>query len=88
MTNDGKKHGFHVPEAVRDSLLFVLQWLVVTAGIFAWWMALWLAISFFAVNVWHITFAQILRRSIWLTLLCSAAYLLIMLRRDERKRRQ
>ncbi len=87
MTNEGRDD-HHVAESVRDSLLFVLQWLAVTVGIFAWWMGLQLVVSFFAVNVWHVTLEQILWRSIWLTLVCSAAYLLVMLRRDEVKRRR
>jgi hypothetical protein len=88
MTNDPKpKTGFRLPEPVRDSLLFIGQWLIVTVGIFAWWMGLQLVISFFAVNVWQVTFRQILVRSILLTAACSVGYLLVMLRRDEKRRK-
>ncbi len=72
---------------VRSVLGHVLQFLAVTAGIFAWWMGLQLVISFFAVNVWQVTFRQILVRSILLTAACSVGYLLVMLRRDEKRRK-
>ena len=88
MTNDPKeKPGVRIPEPVRDSLLFVGQWLLVTAGIFVWWMALQLVISLFAVNVWHVTFRQILTRSAAATVICGIGYLIVMLRRDEGKRK-
>ena len=77
--------GFRIPEPVRDSLLFVGQWLAVTVGIFAWWMGLQLVLSLFAVNVWRVTFRQILMRSVILTGVCGVAYLFVMLRRDEKK---
>ena len=89
MTNDPKekpaRKGFHIPEPVRDTLLFVGQWLIVTIGIFAWWMGLLLVVSLFAVNVWHITFHQIVIISVIATAVCSAGYLVIMLRRDGKK---
>ena len=87
MTNDPKpKTGFHVPEPVRDSLLFVGQWLLVTAGLFAWWMGLQLVLSLFAVNIWRVTFHQILIRSVIATAMCSVGYLLVMIHRDDMKR--
>ena len=87
MSNDPKpKTGFHLPEPVRDSLLFIGQWLIVTVGIFVWWMGLQLAISVFAVNIWRVTFHQILFRSAILTAVCSLVYLFVMIHRDEKKR--
>ena len=85
-TKGEKGEGFHIPAEVKDTLIFIGQWLVVTVGIFAWWMGLQLIISLFAVNVWHVTFDQILWRSVWLTAACSVGYLVIMIRRERRKR--
>lgn len=89
MTNEPFRkpgRGFHIPEPVKDTLLFVGQWLIVTVGLFAWWMAIQLVISLFLVNVWHVTFRQILTRTVALTAVSSIVYLLVMLRRDEKKR--
>ena len=85
--NEKPAGSFHLPGPVRDTLLFVGQWLLVTAGIFVWWMGLQLALSLFAVNVWHVTLRQIAVRSALLTAACSAGYLIVMVRREEKKRR-
>ena len=66
---------------VRSVLGRVLQFLVVSAGIFAWWMAVLLLVSVFTVNIWHITFTSIGFISLGLTGICSAVYLAVMLRR-------
>ena len=86
MSDREPKPRFRLPEPVRDSLLFIGQWLIVTAGIFAWWMGLQLVISVFAVNVWRVTFHQILMRSVIATGVCALVYLWVMIRRDEKKR--
>ena len=91
MTNEPSRKpqgGFHIPEPVKDSLIFVGQWLIVTIGIFAWWMGMQLVISLFLVNVWRVTFHQILLRGMILTALCSLAYLAVMIRRDEKKQKR
>ena len=75
----------HLPPRLAGALERALQWLAVTAGIFAWWMAMLLLISVFTVNVWRITFEQILRWSILLTVLCSAGYIGVMIRRERKK---
>ncbi|MBR4458914.1 MAG: hypothetical protein IKS31_08145 [Clostridia bacterium] len=80
----GRQGGFHLPPPVRDTLILIGQWTVVTAGIFAWWMGLQLVISLFAVNVWHVTFRQILWRSVVLTALSGAVYLAVILRRGRK----
>ncbi|QTE69029.1 hypothetical protein JNO48_03720 [Clostridiales bacterium] len=66
---------------VRSVLGRVLQFLVVTAGIFAWWMAVLLLVSVFTVNIWHIAFTSIVFISLGLTGICAAVYLAVMLRR-------
>ena len=66
---------------VRSVLGRVLQFLAVTAGIFAWWMAVLLLVSVFTVNVWHIAFTSIVFISLGLTGICAAIYLAVMLHR-------
>ena len=68
----------NLPPKVVSVLGRVLQWLAVTAGCFAWWMAMLLLISLFTVNVWHVTFEQILLWSGVLTAVSGAVYAGVM----------
>ena len=56
-----------------------------TAGFFAWWMAIQLLLSLVLLNIWHVRFTQILFRSIWLTVASGALYVLVMVLREKRK---
>ncbi|MBR0514687.1 MAG: hypothetical protein IJK06_10635 [Clostridia bacterium] len=69
----------------RGTLLRVLQFLVVITGFFLWWMAVFLLVSLFAVNVWSVTWTQIVLLSLGLTVPCAAVYLLVMIRRERKK---
>ena len=66
---------------VRSVLGRVLQFLAVSAGIFAWWMAVLLLVSVFTVNIWHIAFTSIVFISLGLTGVCAAVYLAVMIHR-------
>ena len=62
----------------------LLQFLAVTAGVFAWWMAMFLLVSLFAVNVWSPKWTDLVRWSLILTAVCSLIYLTVMIRRIRR----
>ena len=68
----------NLPPKVVSVLGHILQWLAVTAGCFAWWMAMLLLVSLFTVNVWHVTFEQILKWSGVLTAVSGAVYAGVM----------
>ncbi|MBR6955079.1 MAG: hypothetical protein IKH77_08620 [Clostridia bacterium] len=68
----------NLPPKVVSVLGRILQWLAVTAGCFAWWMAMLLLVSLFTVNVWHVTFEQILLWSGVLTAVSGAVYAGVM----------
>jgi len=69
----------------RGTLLRVLQFLVVIAGFSLWWLAMFLLFSLFSVNVWSVTWTQIVLLSLGLTVPCAAVYLFVMIRRERRK---
>lgn len=71
-----------LPSRVRDVLGQALQFLAVTAGIFAWWLAMLLLVSVFAVNIWKVSFTSVLLYSIVLTAVCAGVYLVVMIRRS------
>ena len=87
MKNDAQKSRsfLHLPPQAVSALLRVGQWLLVTAGFFAWWMAIQLLLSLVLLNIWHVRFTQILFRSIWLTVASGALYVLVMVLREKRK---
>ena len=82
---NNERHAARIPPKLAGPLLRVLQFLAVSAGIFAWWVAMFLLVSLFAVNVWAVTWTQILSRSLLLTAACSAVYLFVMIRREQKK---
>ena len=62
----------------------ILQFVIVTAGFFAWWLSMFLLVSLFALNVWKPKFTDLVLWSLLLTGLSSAVYLVIMIRRNRR----
>ena len=71
-----------LPPRARDILGRTLQFLAITAGIFAWWLSMLLLVSVFTVNIWKVSFTSILFYSIALTAVCAGVYLVIMIRRS------
>ena len=80
-----EQHPVRIPPKMAGAALCVLQFLAVSVGFFAWWVAMFLLVSLIAVNVWSVTWPQILFRSFLLTVACSAVYLFIMIRRGRKK---
>ena len=58
----------------KDIILAILQWLVVTVILFAWWMFMFLLFSIFLLNIWHVTIKQIILYSAILTAVLSILY--------------
>ena len=83
--NSKKDRGIVSIPKKKDTMLRALQFLAVSAGLFAWWMAMLLLISLFAVNIWSVTFTEILFWSLGLTGISAVVYLLIMIRRERKK---
>ncbi len=82
----GEKRGpLGMPPRLVSALERIAQWIAVTAGFFAWWMGMLLLVSLMAVNVWHVTFEQILRWSIILTAVSGAGYAVVMGVRESRR---
>jgi len=64
-------------DAVKD----VLVWVLVTGLAFLYWMAMLLLLSLFLLNVWHVTFEEILRISLILTAVTSVGYIGVLVYR-------
>lgn len=67
----------HAVDAVKD----VLVWVLVTGLAFLYWMAMLLILSLFLLNVWHVTFEEIVRISLVLTAVTSVGYLGVIIYR-------
>ena len=85
MATDGRPGA---PAKWPGMLLRVLQFLVVIAGFFLWWMAMFLLVSLFAVNVWSVRWTQIVLISLGLTIPCTVVYLMVMIRRERKKQQE
>lgn len=84
MTSKRQKMEPHLPPRLIGAGKRLLQWLIVTAGIFLWWLAVLLLFSLILVNTWHVSFDEILKISLLLTVLCSAGYALVIIARQKR----
>ena len=85
MTDRKVRRETALPPKLAGTVLRVLQFLVVSAGFFAWWMAVLLLVSLFAVNVWKVSFTEIVFWSLGLAGVCAVGYLLVMIRREKKK---
>ncbi len=61
-------------EQVIDIVKEFLGWLVVTALSFAYWMFVLLIASLILLNVWHVTFEEIVKYSVILMIITSVCY--------------
>ena len=79
------KSGFggQTTEILKD----ILGWAIVTAAAFAYWMLMLLFASLVLLSYWKVTFEQLLRYGIVLTVISSAVYLVYMIRRKVRENR-
>lgn len=69
---DRKKSG---KETAIDTAKDVLAWIVVTGIAFVYWVAMLLLVSLFLVNVWHVTFEEIVGIAVILAAVTSVVYL-------------
>ncbi|MCC8168020.1 MAG: hypothetical protein LIO37_01590 [Clostridiales bacterium] len=65
----------------RDIVKTILQWAVVSALGFAYWMAMLLLLSIFLLNVWNVKFDDILHIGIVLAVITSIVYAVMLYRR-------
>lgn len=71
MNHEGSKKEIAL-DIVKDFLI----WIVVTGLAFVWWIAVLMIASLILLNVWMVTFKEILRISIVLTIVTSVVYLI------------
>ncbi|MCR4902167.1 MAG: hypothetical protein K6A23_04855 [Butyrivibrio sp.] len=69
---------FHAIDIVK----MVLQWTVVALLSYAYWVAMLLVISLVLLNVWHVSFENILLISGVLAAVTSIVYGVILIRRN------
>ena len=62
-------------ERTVDVVKEMFAWIIITALAFLYWVALLLVFSLILLNVWKVTFDEILNYSIILTVITSVAYL-------------
>lgn len=68
-------------EIAADTAKTTAKWLVVTVLAFAYWLMMLLLASIFLLNVWHVSFVQILIYSGILCAITSAVYAGILVHR-------
>lgn len=81
MNKKNKTEGKNGKEYAVDIVKDILAWLVVTAIAFVYSMAMLLLASLFLVNVWHVTFEEIVNISIVLMVLVSIGYIGVLIYR-------
>lgn len=64
-----------------DIIKDVVSWVVVTGLSYVYWVAMLLLFSLFLLNVWHVTWEQIVRYSIVLMIVTSIGYMITIFRR-------
>lgn len=65
----------------EDVIKSLIQWVLVSACGFAYWMLVLLILSMFLMNIWITTFEKILRYGIILSVITSIVYAGILIRR-------
>lgn len=81
MNKKGKAEGKSGKEYAVDIVKDILAWLVVTVIAFVYSMAMLLLASLFLVNVWHVTFEEIVNISIVLMAIVSVGYIGVLIYR-------
>lgn len=81
MNKKDKAEGKNVKEYAVDIVKDILAWLVVTVIAFVYSMAMLLLASLFLVNVWHVTFEEIVNISIVLMAIVSVGYIGVLIYR-------
>ena len=81
MNKKSKAESKNGKEYAVDIVKDILAWLVVTAIAFVYSMAMLLLVSLFLVNVWHVTFEEIVNISIVLMAIVSVGYIGVLIYR-------
>ncbi|MDE6607089.1 MAG: hypothetical protein K2K54_04945 [Lachnospiraceae bacterium] len=81
MNKKSKAENKNGKEYAVDIVKDILAWLVVTAIAFVYSMAMLLLVSLFLVNVWHVTFEEIVNISIVLMAIVSVGYIGVLIYR-------
>lgn len=81
MNKKDKAEGKNGKEYAVDIVKDILAWLVVTVIAFVYSMAMLLLASLFLVNVWHVTFEEIVNISIVLMAIVSVGYIGVLIYR-------
>lgn len=68
-------------EIAADTAKTVLRWLVFTVLAYAYWFVMLLLFSIFLLNVWKVTFVQILIYAGILCAVCSVGYACVLVHR-------
>lgn len=73
--------GMNKRQIAQDVAKTTAKWLIGTVLAYAYWLFLLLIISIFALNVWHVTFVQILIYSAVLCAVTSVVYGYVLIHR-------
>lgn len=73
--------GMNKRQIAQDVAKTTAKWLIGTVLAYAYWFFLLLIISIFALNVWHVTFVQILIYSAVLCAVTSVVYGYVLIHR-------
>ena len=76
-----KQENSNIKEVVFDLAKNIMMWIVVTACAFLYWMFVLLLISIFLLNIWHVKLEELLLYGTALTIITSAVYAGILIRR-------
>lgn len=73
--------GMSRKQIAMDTAKTTGQWVVVTAFLFAYWMAMLLLASLFLLHVWEVKFVQIVLYAVILTVVSSVIYAFVLVHR-------
>lgn len=65
----------------------IVGWVIVTAAAFVYWMLMLLFASLVLLSYWKVSFEQLLRYGIVLTVISSVVYLVYLIRRKVKENR-
>ncbi|MBR4345736.1 MAG: hypothetical protein IKP75_02195 [Oscillospiraceae bacterium] len=78
---NGYYDGMNKKQIAADTFKTVGMWVIGTVLAYVYWLVMLLLISIFLVNVWKVTFVQILWYSAGLAAVCSLVYAGVLIHR-------
>ena len=78
---NGYYDGMNKKQIAADTFKAVGMWVIGTVLAYVYWLVMLLLISIFLVNVWKVTFVEILRYSGALAAVCSLVYAGVLIHR-------